>query len=144
MKKKDVKTKIKSAPKKPPKDLGSYQSAFLNDEFTPDVGDIVYFIRDHRRDKQESVCTVFKKEGECVYLWDETLEQIFMFKTTGPFPNLKTTTKKKKANSLESVSLSESVQDDITMNEETETGTPVVNIGTDSNELSLLIEGSAT
>ena len=140
--KKQKETKIKTVPKKPPKDLSSYQSAFLNDVFTPVVGDTVYFIRDHRRDKQESVCTVFKIVGECVYLWDETLEQIFMFKTTGPFPNLKTTIKKKKVNSPESVSFNESVQDDITMNEETESGSPIVNVGAETNEFPLLVEST--
>ena len=126
--------KSKFFPKKPPRDLMSYQSAFLNDKFVPEIGDIVYLIRDHRHDKQESLCIVKEKNDKIILLADETLGQQFMFNTSGPFPNVRTTVKLKKvAPLLHDVSSLEGIQNDVSVNEETESGTTLVNISANTN-----------
>lgn len=60
------------------------------------VGDTVIMRRDHRADKQISVCKITKiSENGDVYLDDETLVQCFTFNMGNP-PTLRLPEKKKK------------------------------------------------
>ncbi len=136
---KKLRSKVKM--KKAPRNIDDLAEGF--DEtgtFLAKKGDTVVMRRDHRADKQVSLCTVLVANTAYVHLYDETLGQQFLFGLDGPKPTIKLMLMKSAGETV----LPEEIADDIPVYEERSSGDILGDKASNTDDVAEAIEGCTT